>query len=634
MSGAAILLALLRFIGWEAALLAASVRLARAIGWRLNAAEFWLGALAINITLESSVAAIFSFVGINSPAAYWMVAAVCAVAGCWRLRVGKLPRPGPMSWNGAFMAALATPLVLLSFRPVEEIDSINYLHYLIDWMGNRATPYTFATNYVAFWELSFLPVWTVTRVDLFFPLLAAKSVILIALALWLVGRELEMPRALLGWTIFGALTMRYYWFQYSGVPTLKNDVLHGVGFVLLVLVVLRAARGVLLRTDLVLFAFGIAFAAVKYTGIFVAGIAVCLLLILRRLRLPQAFAIAAFFVVTSGHYYLRSLIEHGSPFYPFQINLAFIRLPGTADLSYSSILYNLHDPRLWRAFFLPAAGVSPVGILFPEILAGALLASFWRVAGWAVRRRKPTALDWTALLLLCGWLLYFRAVFSASGGPGDLAFILNSLNSIRYVDGVLAVSELFLVALLCSGTRPAYYLASFCIAVNTISRLLQLDSQLPVSLFPILAVIGLGLASFFIFRLHRGLLAAGLLLATPLLVEHSRAGWTTYWNELKPAIQSVRGPDLAELALEDGGYFAGHVVAAGNPLNPSVRTLLPQELDTLPPVDRPRFLAVLVTPGSGAASDWWARYGSKLSGWGYQARVESQSGAVFERVFR
>ena len=64
----------------------------------------------------------------------------------------------------ALLAALAVPLLCLSFHPVEEIDSINYLHYLIEWMGNRATPYTFATNYVAFWELSFPPgrsrAWT------------------------------------------------------------------------------------------------------------------------------------------------------------------------------------------------------------------------------------------------------------------------------------------------------------------------------------------------------------------------------------------------------------------------------------------------------------------------------------------
>src|SRR6185503_6396001 len=131
----------------------------------------------------------------------------------------------------------------------EEIDSINYLHYLIDWMANRATPYTFATNYVAFWELSFLPVWTVTGVDLFFPLLALKAVVLLGLSLWLAGRELGLDGPGLLWVIAGALAMRHFWIESSGVPTLKNDVLHGAGFVLLSLVVLRAGHRKLTFAD-------------------------------------------------------------------------------------------------------------------------------------------------------------------------------------------------------------------------------------------------------------------------------------------------------------------------------------------------------------------------------------------------
>ena len=31
------------------------------------------------------------------------------------------------------------------------------------------------------------------------------------------------------WTLAGALDLRHYCFEYSGVPTLKNDALHGVG---------------------------------------------------------------------------------------------------------------------------------------------------------------------------------------------------------------------------------------------------------------------------------------------------------------------------------------------------------------------------------------------------------------------
>ena len=574
--------------------------------------------LAIEVTLEASLAGLFSFAGANSVIAYWIVAAVCLAGGGFA-PAATLPAQFPSLPHAALIAALLVPLIFLSFKPVEEIDSINYLHYLIDWMANRATPYTFATNYVAFWELSFLPTWMVTGVDLFFPLLALKAVLLLALAAWLAGKELGLGGGLLLWTVFGSVLMRHFWFEYSGVPTLKNDALHGAGFVLLALVVLRAARGGLASTDMALLAFGAAFASVKYTGIFAAAIAIALVVLLRRPAIRSwrawrsslaffllAFFLLAFFLLTSGHYYLHNLVRYGSPFYPFQINLAFIHLPGTADLSNTSILYSLHDPRLWRALFLPAGGVSPAGLLFPAILAGVLLASAWRCLGaayaWLRRRTHPAALDWTALLLLCGWLLYFRSVFSASGYAGDLSFIRNNLNSIRYVDGVLALSEIFLVALAARFTGLVWLL----VIVNVASRLVDLYAKVPAAIFPPVLVGAVAVSAFgllLLLKRRAGIAAlAGMVLACPFVVERNRLQWTTYWNDLKPSLELLRGPDLAVSALPDGGYFAAHVVAAGNPVHTAVRALLPEELDALAPAARPRYLAVMVTSGSQAAA--------------------------------
>src|SRR5580700_3084182 len=163
MPASAILLAIVRFACWETALFAASFPLARLAGWAdRRSAEFWLAVLAIEVTLESSIAAIFSFAGVNSQAVYWCLCGVCfslaatglATNPSWwgKLDLGK-PELGKLKHTlQALIAALLVPLVLLSFKPVEEIDFINYLHYLIEWLSNRATPYTFATNYVAFWE--------------------------------------------------------------------------------------------------------------------------------------------------------------------------------------------------------------------------------------------------------------------------------------------------------------------------------------------------------------------------------------------------------------------------------------------------------------------------------------------------
>ncbi len=626
------------FAAWEACLFAAAIALAWRLGFRGegDSETRWLAVLAIEITLESSVAALFSFARMNSAGAYWAAAALCAAfagaAGRQAFSCRAKPSEQIGRWHFALLAAMAAPLVCLSFHPVEEIDSINYLHYLIDWMGNRATPYTFATNYVAFWELSFLPAWTVTRVDAFFPLLALKSLALLGLAAWLVGRELGLRGPLLLWTVAASLGLRHLWFESSGVGTLKNDALHGAGFLLLMLALLRVGR------SLWALAWGAAFAAVKYTGIFLGAIAVAALAVTGRLKLRdwrRHLAGLLLFLACSGHYYVHNLAQSGSPFYPFQINFGPIHLPGTADLSATSILYSLHDARLWRALFWPAGGVSPAGLLFPVVLAAVLPLAAGRCARaawkWLSRRDTPTPLDWAAGWILCGWLLYFRSVFSASAqiGGGDLSFLLYGLNSIRYVDGVLAASELWLVAL--AGRTLAWPL----IGAQLASRLLILYPHVPAGLFPPVGLVAAaGLAAVGVMLLGRRaapLAALVMLAAGPLVVERNRAHWTTYWNGLKPGLDSVRSQGLAVLAMSDGGYFAAHVVAAGNPVDPAVQVLTPEELEALPPAARPRHLAVMPAPGTPAASGWRDSYGPRLEEWGYRAQQETPTGGLFQR---
>ena len=631
------LAAVLLFAAWEASLFAAAIALAWWLGWRGegDAETRWLAVLAIELTLESSLAAVFSFVRVNSPAAYWAVAG-CAVLAALAGRRAFACRAKPSEPIGrahfALMAALAVPLICLSFHPVEEIDSINYLHYLIDWMGNRATPYTFATNYVAFWELSFLPAWTVTRVDAFFPLLALKSLALLALAAWLVGRELGLRGPLLLWTVATSLSLRHLWFESSGVGTLKNDALHGAGFLLLMLAVLRAGRAPWAL------AWGAAFAAVKYTGAFLAAIAVAALALTGRLKRrdwPWHVAGLALFLAASGHYYLHNLAQWGSPFYPFQINLGPLHLPGTADLSATSILYSLRDARLWRVLFWPAGGISPAGLLFPLTLAAILPLTAWRAAAavvkWLRGRTAPGPLDLGAAAILCGWLLYFRSVYSASAqiAGGDLSFLLNGLNSIRYVEGVMAASDLWLVAV--AGRTIAWPL----VAVQLASRLLMLYGKLPADLFPPLAVAAAAVvAAVAVAALGRHaawLAAAALLAGGPLVVERNRAHWTVYWDGLKPKLNEVRAEGLAILAMPDGGYFAAHAVAAGNPVDPAVRALAPEDMDALAPTARPRYLAVMASPGTPASMAWRDLYGPRLAAWGYRPQAEIPLGGLFQR---
>jgi hypothetical protein len=452
--------ALLAFSCWEAVLFAAAIALVGTLG--RSAEERCLLILGVEVTLESSLAGLFSFTRTNSPAAYWIAALLIAIAvAAWPAGRSTLRAfPGTIGRLHLFraryalplVAALLAPLALLAFHPVDEFDSINYLHYLIEWMANRSTPYDFATYYVAFWELSFLPVWVVTKVDLFFPLLALKSLVLFSLAAWLLGREFQLRAVLLAATVLGSCLLRHLWYEAAGVSTLKNDTLHGVGFLLLALVAVRAARRPLARSDAALLAAGIVFAPVKYLGIFIVPVALAVTFWLRRDQVrahPGAFVKAAaaasvLALATSWHYYLHHVLAYGSPFYPVQINLGPLHLPGLADLSDTSILYNLRNPELWRAFFLPPSGVSVAGMMFPLVLAVTVVITAGRCCRalifWLRRRTPPTPLDAAAFLIFCGWMLYFRSALGAGGSAGDLHFVRGGLNSLRYVIGVLAAS--------------------------------------------------------------------------------------------------------------------------------------------------------------------------------------------------
>jgi len=353
-------------------------------------------------------------------------------------------------------------------------------------------------------------------------------------------------------------------------------------------------------------------------------------------------AAGLFVLLTSGHYYLHNWLLYGSPFYPFQINFAFLHLPGVADLSGTSILYNLRNPGLWRAFFLPAGGVSSIGLLFPLVLAATLASCVWLVAQAVVVRRPPGSrgLPWAAGLLLAGWFLYFRSVYSAGTVPGDIGFVLG-LNSTRYVIGVLVAGELLLVALLSRFPRLALSL----VALNAASRAAILYAKLPLGSFPVATVIAVSaavwVAAVLLLRhtpaARRGLAAAlaaalALVVGGPLIVERNRAQWLTWWADLKPALAAARGDSLALLVYDDWGYFAGHILAAGNPVHPAVRALFRADLDALPATERPRYLAALPSPGSAEAATWRVRHAAEFARWGYTIAADSGLGAILERT--
>ena len=414
--------------------------------------------IASNIALSALCASALSFLGWNTPAAYLSLAALfasCAAALGWRLRPELFQsldwtvryRPDAM----AIWFALGA-LLTLSIRPVQEVDSLYNLHYAMGWVANKTTPYLFAYNYVPFWELSFLPGLVLTRGDLFFWYNSLKPVLLLALLLFLIARELDLPARFAIRTIPALLLFPHLWLGPSGVSTIKNDMIHAAGYTMAALVAVRAARGRAAGVDVALAALAAAFVSTKFSGpvALILGGAVVLATAGRWLAAnPQraalaAGAVGAFWFAAAGHYYLHNFLAYGSPVYPYQINFGPLHLPGRADLSATSILYSLNDARLWRFLFLPEHGLSPAGVFFPAILPLILVGSL-AIAGLALWRRRITPIAALALFELVSWGVYLRSTYSASGWPGDLAFVRNDLNSTRYIEGPLLVGELCLL---------------------------------------------------------------------------------------------------------------------------------------------------------------------------------------------
>jgi hypothetical protein len=510
------------FLFWELSLLAFALGVVR----RLRIPEVWLGALAVQVLASSLAATAVGFARVNHAGVYGGLAVVALAAGV----VMKPAWRWPTRWELAG-AAFTGWLFLHGYRPVDEIDSLNYLHFLLEWMNNRLTPYSFSTNYVAFWELGFVPSWVLTRSENFFPFVGLKAVLVAVGALGLIARELELPALVRRAVVMAALAFPFFWSGPTGVGTLKNDAAQAAGVLFLTVALLRVARGG--EAGLWLAA-GLTLASVKYSGILFAALLVAMMFGLglrwRALAVPAVVALAG-----CGHYYLRTLIEHGNPFYPFIVKVGPIALPGTGDLSGTSILASLGDARLWRAFFRPEGGVSPAGLLFPILLPVMLLLGVWLGWRWWRERRAELLLGPVAV---AGWLLYFRSFYSASANPGDLAFVLHGLPSLRYVEGILLLGELMIAWWLWRRRVPMLLIAGLFLAQGA-SRVWLL-----------------GLADL------RGIDLENLE-ASPRRAAQWRPAYLGFYE----------APAMRVFALEDplAGYNAAHALVAGRRLRHDVR---------------------------------------------------------------
>ena len=566
------------FLFWEIAILFAAARIAQATSRDVKSPgeEFFAVTVSVAMLIEGIVASAISFARANSIPAYAAVAVLCLICSARRAVVAEfLTRLRGLSlWqfriSAAVLLAAAIPLFFLTLKPIDEPDSANYLHFLLEWRAGRSTPYNFSTYYVAFGTSRFLPALVLSRTDWFFGFIALEPVLLLGLGLYLVAAELEIPLRLRLWSVAAALALQHLWGPHSGVGTLKADSVHAAGVVLLALVLLRAARSPG-RFSPLLFALALVFATEKYTGVFVAVLAIGALLWLR-VPIARMLPAAALILVTTGHYYLHSLFLWRNPFYPFTVRLEPFELPGTADLSDTSILANRHDPRLWKLLFLPEHWLSPAGLLFPVVLALILIAVLWTLLT-GVRRRPPVF--WFAGLLLAGWLLFARTFFGAGPQPHTLDFLQADLSTLRYVEGFLALGEIFLVWFLWKRGVPQSILLLLA-ALDGASRLWLLYRQPNLHLFvPALWIGAALLAGLIALRFAASapvVIGLALIIAAPAITGRNRALWFPEWQPIYQVFSDLPPTTIFLFENPATGYSALHFALYGPYLKHDVRT--------------------------------------------------------------
>jgi hypothetical protein len=279
---------------------------------------------------------------------------------------------------------LGTAALSLCLRPVGECDSQIMISYLQTLHTNRSPIHPTPYHYVVFWEMGYLPAMAFTRNDWFLWVTSLKPVALAAVVFYRIGVKTGLSRSIAALAGVNAVLLCHYWVNCSGVATLKNDMVHAAGVALIALSGLRVLRGLIDRETALLMCAAVVFVTTKYSGIpeLIVGLGVVALVAARELvgrrRLVARWAgwSAAVWLLTCGHYYVWNMVVYRNPLFPFPVKLGPLSLPGDpalAELSQTTILSSIRDPRVWDAFF-HVNEVSVAGMWFPLTLAIGIVA--------------------------------------------------------------------------------------------------------------------------------------------------------------------------------------------------------------------------------------------------------------------
>lgn len=353
-----------------------------------------------------------------------------------RLLVG-----GP-SWGLGWLVALSLLYLAGHFLALpQDIDALS-IHgpQIVEWYQSGGVSLGSHWNYPQVWEYQFVPVFLLLRGDL----LAVLPGLLSIGALFLAGRELAARLRLPGHAGYLlAVFAVSLWVVWRDV--FKNDTIFASGLLLGILVAERALR----RPAAGLWP--IELPAFLVLGTKPSGFAYALLLFglcfaatFRRHRRqgsafpwrswPRFLTITVLFQLPAAAVQLRNAFVNGNPFYPVQLQIGPVVLPGKVDLQGTSILEHLGEIETWRAAF--AGGQHVMGVLWPLpllLLAAALVESAF------ARRQMQIFARFLPVLTCLLFLLYAATPWSAGPVPGSSAYLANG-NSLRYAIAPLCLA--------------------------------------------------------------------------------------------------------------------------------------------------------------------------------------------------
>lgn len=569
--------------------------------------------IATSMVVSSLISTMFSFLQIHS-LEYYLLAAVALAAALsfsvlkndfrqYRIFVSSLINSVFESFasrkNLVFLLLLL-PLLFNIIKLPGDIDSLAVMNSILPIAGNQINPYVFYYNYVAFWELSYIPSMAITGSDSFFWLDSIKPVILIGLGSYMVGRTLGIPKFLASVLAFSGILFFHFWMPEgsSGISTLKNDMVFGAGIVFLAYYFIRGKTRPGL-SNFIIFLLGSVFVLNKYSGVPVLLFSVALLVWMHRenlpekIRRPHVWLYAAAIMATAGHYYLKNLVLFQNPFYPIKFVIAGVGFEnGLYDLSGTSILSSLANPDLW-GYVSPTDPLKAA--LFVPIYLGIAAVFSFLVYGTVRRPRKSLESRhlYAALFILGAWVLYLNSGWSASAYGEDLAYI-STLNSLRYVEGLVVLTDVFLVFVLWKAGIPPKILGALVLAHASV-RILGLYSymfygggtvgtnfDLTLLALPCVFVLALLAIRDRISNLSGRLVVllfatAAVFVFSPYLLESNKAYWMIPYNDIIFETYYSEGSNIALISEPTAPFSYYMYPFAGNRFQHDVAVLTEEQ---------------------------------------------------------